>query len=93
MTDVDSLPRVAGHAFTRAGLDARCCRMSSVDTTVQCQMTRGVLLQATEADVNSSGFAHSGILNSAEYAEIERERDKHAAWTDALMAAVHEISG
>lgn len=56
-------------------------------------MTRGVLLQATEADVNSSGFAHSGILNSAEYAEIERERDKHAAWTDALMAAVHEISG
>jgi len=99
--DPEALPRVAGHAFDRLGLDARCCRQSQHDKTLQCEMTRGELFKATEADIDkydsfggyADGFAHYGRLSRGEYDEIQADRGRYEKWLEAIMDAVREVSG
>lgn len=99
--DPDEMPRVAGHAFDHNGLDARCCRADQNDKTLRCTMTRGVLFQAAEADIDkidpshggyANGFAHYGRLTRAEFEQIQTEIGRHEKWAEVLMNAVREVS-
>jgi hypothetical protein len=79
MVDEPLLEKIAGHEFDLNGF----CRKANCDIKPQARMSD--ILNATKADLNKLGWAHSGSLNQTELDEITKKKD-------AIWLAVHKVS-
>lgn len=82
--------KVAGHIFDTSSLDAQCSNVKNGD---RCWMTRSKLFMATTQDIGKPDFACAPNLTASEFQEIQEEIKLHDKRTEAMMAAIRELSG
>jgi succinylarginine dihydrolase len=84
---------IAGHEWPDQSLDGCCIRAGVKNGGGACLMTRAVLFEAQESDINGDFYPHAGTLNRSEYVAIAAARTDHKLRCDAMMSAIREMCG